>query len=102
MLTNSLTCCLGPGLELSRAVLLHRLKGERGDKIKRGWVGLGVLVALAVFAYGYEHGCQMVEILAINDEGKHTPMKRVANSISPCASCSGAGTQCSPTKQQEL
>ena len=48
----------------------HSLKGERGDKIKRGWVGLGVLVALTVFAYGYENGCQTAEILAINDEGE--------------------------------
>ena len=71
-----------------------RLKGERGDRIKRGWVGLGVLVALTVFAYGYENGCQTAEILAINDEGDQ-PCSHVTGQWQPC-NHSSAGATCWP------
>ena len=46
-------------------------------------MGLGVLVALTVFAYGYENGCQTAEILAINDEGEQ-PCSHVTWQWQPC------------------
>ena len=48
---------------------LCSLKGERGAKAKRNIVGLGLIVALASFAYGREAGCRKAEMLAINDDG---------------------------------
>ena len=48
---------------------LCSLKGEAGAKAKRNLVGLGLIVALASFAYGREAGCSKAEMLAINDDG---------------------------------
>ena len=47
-----------------------RLKGEEGQRIRGGALGLGLLLGGATFAYGSSCGCQKAEILAINDDGK--------------------------------
>jgi hypothetical protein len=46
-----------------------RMKGEDGEKIRGGALGLGLLVGGAVFSYGLSCGCTTAEILAINDDG---------------------------------
>jgi hypothetical protein len=46
------------------------MKGEEGQRIKGGVLGLGLLLGGATFAYGYSCGCRKAEILAINDDGK--------------------------------
>jgi len=43
--------------------------GEEGDRQRGGILGLGHLLATAVFAHGYWNGCHKAEILAINDNG---------------------------------
>ena len=51
------------------ALTLCSLKGEQGARAKRNLVGLGLIVALASFAWGRENGCRKAEMLAINDDG---------------------------------
>ena len=48
---------------------MHRMKGERGDRIRGGALGLGLLMGGAVFSHGLRRGCEKAEILAINDDG---------------------------------
>lgn len=49
--------------------------GEEGDRLRGGILGLGYLLATAVFAHGYWNGCRKAEILAINDNGKRITVK---------------------------
>ena len=51
-------------------VLLRRKRGEEGQRVRGGILGLGLLIAMAVFAHGYAAGCSKAEILAINDDGE--------------------------------
>ena len=46
-----------------------RKDGEEGDRIRGGILGLGTLMAVAVFSHGFWSGCRTAEILAINDDG---------------------------------
>jgi len=54
--------------------LLHlcvlRMKGDEGERVRGGALGLGPLVGGATFSYGYGCGCTKAEILAINDDGE--------------------------------
>jgi hypothetical protein len=45
------------------------MRGEEGERIRGGALGLGLLVGGAVFSYGHQMGCTKAEILAINDDG---------------------------------
>ncbi|KAK9793722.1 hypothetical protein WJX73_010508 [Symbiochloris irregularis] len=65
------------GLVLSPLKLLHcdkmeiftrRQGGTEGQRMRGGILGLGLLVAMTVFAHGYAAGCTTAEILAINDD----------------------------------
>ncbi|KAI8103448.1 hypothetical protein M9435_004787 [Picochlorum sp. BPE23] len=53
-----------------------RLKSCKTDR-RLGFMGLGRVMAQAVFAHGLEKGCEKAEILAINDdEGVHRKLVR--------------------------
>ena len=43
-----------------------RLRSEEGN-IRVGLLGVGIVMAQATFAHGYEQGCDVAQILAIND-----------------------------------
>jgi hypothetical protein len=45
------------------------MRGEEGERIRGGALGLGLLVGGAVFSYAHQLGCTKAEILAINDDG---------------------------------
>jgi hypothetical protein len=45
------------------------MKGDEGQRVRGGVLGLGLLIGLAVFAHGAACGCRKAEILAINDDG---------------------------------
>jgi hypothetical protein len=45
------------------------MRGEAGDRVRGGALGLGLVVGGAVFAYGWARGARKAEILAINDDG---------------------------------
>lgn len=47
-----------------------RLRGEAGDRLRGGALGLGLMIGGAAFAYGASCGCTKAEILAVNDDGK--------------------------------
>ena len=65
---------------------LHcRMKGDKGDRIRRNPLGLGLLLGGAVFSYGKQCGCKKAEILAINDDGK--PQHESSRSIVRQAHC---------------
>lgn len=57
--------------------------GEEGDRLRGGILGLGFLLAAAVFAYGYWQGCRKAEILAINDNGAHLDLRHIIPYKSP-------------------
>lgn len=45
------------------------IKGDEGQRVRGGALGLGLLVGGATFAFGHSAGCSKAEILAINDDG---------------------------------
>lgn len=45
------------------------MKGEAGQRVRGGALGLGLLLGGATFSYGLSQGCSKAEILAINDDG---------------------------------
>ena len=47
----------------------RRVKGDEGQRIRGGALGLGLLLGGATFSYGLCRGCAKAEILAINDDG---------------------------------
>ncbi|PNH08069.1 hypothetical protein TSOC_005422, partial [Tetrabaena socialis] len=49
-------------------VFTSGLRGDDGQRIRGGVLGLGLLLGGATFAYGCERGCKVAEILAINDD----------------------------------
>ncbi|GLC38882.1 hypothetical protein PLESTB_001714300 [Pleodorina starrii] len=49
-------------------IFTRGLKGDAGERIRGGLLGLGLLLGGATFAYGYRRGCRTAEILAINDD----------------------------------
>ena len=83
-----LRCSCGvPPPSLSSLVLLPRRRkgGEEGDRQRGGILGLGALLATAVFAYGYWSGCRKAEILAINDNGQiHHMWTLISCRVPPC------------------
>lgn len=44
------------------------LKGDQGDRLRGGVLGLGLLLGATVFAFAAASGCKKAEILAINDD----------------------------------
>lgn len=44
------------------------VRGDEGDRVRGGPLGLGLLLGAATFSWGYERGCRKAEILAINDD----------------------------------
>ncbi|KAG2496074.1 hypothetical protein HYH03_005993 [Edaphochlamys debaryana] len=52
------------------------IKGEEGQRVRGGALGLGLLMGGATFAYGNAAGCRTAEILAINDD-EHTHARLV-------------------------
>eukprot|EP00878_Enallax_costatus_P035256 GHUV01039270.1.p1 GENE.GHUV01039270.1~~GHUV01039270.1.p1 ORF type:complete len:135 (+),score=24.16 GHUV01039270.1:503-907(+) len=49
-------------------VFTRGMRGDKGDRIRRNPLGLGLLLGGAVFSYGRHCGCKKAEILAINDD----------------------------------
>lgn len=49
-------------------IFTRNRRGEQGERVRGGVLGLGLLVGGATFAYGWEQGCRKAEILAINDD----------------------------------
>ncbi|KAG1674713.1 hypothetical protein FOA52_013548 [Chlamydomonas sp. UWO 241] len=49
-------------------VFTKGLKGEQGQRVRGGVLGLGLLLGGATFAHGHACGCTTAEILAINDD----------------------------------
>jgi hypothetical protein len=47
-----------------------RLRGDDGDRVRGGALGLGLLMGGAVFSYGRQRGCRKAEILAIDDDSE--------------------------------
>ena len=43
-----------------------------GDVLRSHPLWLGLLMCTATFTYAHEHGCQIAELLAINDDGNTT------------------------------
>ncbi|GIL57939.1 hypothetical protein Vafri_13126 [Volvox africanus] len=48
-------------------IFTRGLKGDAGQRIRGGVLGLGLLLGGATFTHGFYHGCRTAEILAIND-----------------------------------
>ncbi|GIL78233.1 hypothetical protein Vretimale_7607 [Volvox reticuliferus] len=49
-------------------IFTRGLKGDAGQRIRGGALGLGLLLGGATFTHGFRHGCRTAEILAINDD----------------------------------
>ncbi|EFJ41884.1 hypothetical protein VOLCADRAFT_98120 [Volvox carteri f. nagariensis] len=49
-------------------IFTRGLKGDTGQRIRGGTLGLGLLLGGATFAHGFRRGCRTAEILAINDD----------------------------------
>ncbi|GFR44528.1 hypothetical protein Agub_g5798 [Astrephomene gubernaculifera] len=49
-------------------IFTRGLKGEDGQRLRGGPLGLGLLMGAATFAFGHQRGCRVAEILAINDD----------------------------------
>ena len=62
-------------------VFTRGMRGDEGDRIRGGALGLGLMIGCATFAYGVRKGCKKAEILAIKDDGA-----RVYHVGSYCAS----------------
>jgi len=53
-------------------IVCYSMQGDEGSRVRKNALGLGLLLGGAVFSYGRTCGCSKAEILAINDDGKHT------------------------------
>lgn len=49
-------------------IFTRGIKGDDGERLRGGLLGLGLLIGGATFAYGLASGCHKAEILAINDD----------------------------------
>ncbi|KAJ9505756.1 hypothetical protein QJQ45_028244, partial [Haematococcus lacustris] len=49
-------------------VFTRGMKGEQGDQVRGGALGLGLVMGGAVFSHGARRGCKKAEILAIRDD----------------------------------
>lgn len=49
-------------------IFTRGIKGQEGQRLRGGALGLGLLLGGATFAHGHAAGCRTAEILAINDD----------------------------------
>lgn len=78
-------------------IFTRGMRGEQGDRIRGGALGLGLMVGCATFAYALSKGCKKAEILAIKDDGAHQPAAMLllpANSKHQRALTSGLSMLC--------